>query len=61
MKNANISKALRAHMLDDDLLSGDYDKNYEFFLQERAEEILGAITRNITEPRAAAVQKFGLS
>ena len=60
-KNANIAIALRSHMLSDDLLRGDYDRNYEFFLIERAEAILGAVTRNITEPRVRALGQFGLS
>jgi len=60
-KNSNLSKALHSHMLSDDILTGDYDKNYEYFLIERGDEILGAITRNITEPRAAIVKQFGLS
>ena len=61
IKNANIAVALRSHMLDDDLLDGQYDKNYEFFLQERAEAILSAIKRNIMDPRAVAIEQFGLA
>ena len=60
-KNANIAVALRSHMMSDDLLCGEYDKNYEFFLVERAEAILSALTRNIMEPRARVLEQFGLS
>jgi hypothetical protein len=61
IKNANIAVALHSHMLDDELLDGQYDKNYEFFLQERAEAILSAMKRNIMDPRAAAIERFGLA
>jgi hypothetical protein len=60
-KNPNISKALCSHMLNEDLLSGDYDKNYDYFLIERADMILGAIRKNITEVRASILKQFGVS
>ena len=58
LKNANIAKALRSHMLTDDLLSGDYDENYDYFLEERASAILQAIKTNILEPKAAVLKQF---
>jgi len=42
-------------MLSDELLTGDYDKNYDIFLSERADAILGAIRRHLTEPRAGLI------
>jgi hypothetical protein len=60
-KNPNITSALHSHMLTDDLLGGDYDKNYDFFLEERAEAILDAMRVNITEPRAEIFKRFGNS
>ncbi|MGA8550115.1 MAG: hypothetical protein WB678_07755, partial [Stellaceae bacterium] len=58
-KNANIAKALHSHMLSEELLSGDYDKNYDYFLSERADAILAALRRNITEARAGILTRFG--
>jgi hypothetical protein len=54
-KNPKISQALQSHMLREELLTGDYDKNYDFFLLERAEAILGAIARHLTGPRAGLI------
>jgi hypothetical protein len=46
-------------MLNVDLLSGDYDKNYDYFLNERAEAILNAVGVNIDDVRADIVNQFG--
>jgi hypothetical protein len=54
-KNAKISDALQSHMLREEILTGDYDRNYDFFLIERAEAILGAIARHLTGPRAGLI------
>jgi hypothetical protein len=54
-KNPKISDALQSHMLREELLTGDYDRNYDFFLVERAEAILGAIARHLTGPRAGLI------
>jgi hypothetical protein len=60
-KNPNITKALESHLLDGGLLSGAYDKNYDYFILERSDAILAAIRINITEARAAVLQQYGLS
>jgi hypothetical protein len=60
-KNPNVVKALQSHMLNGDLLSGDYDKNYDYFVSERADAILAAIRTNITEARAEVLKQYGLS
>ncbi len=57
-KNPKIGAALKTHMLSSDLLSGDYDTNYDFFLNERASLILSAINKNITEPKAVLLKKY---
>jgi hypothetical protein len=36
-KNPNISKALSSHMLNADILSVEYDKNYDYFMCERSD------------------------
>lgn len=48
-------------MLNVDVLSGDYDKNYDYFLSERSDLILKAINKNIAEARASILKQFGLS
>jgi hypothetical protein len=60
-KNPSIEKALQSHMLSGDLLSGDYDKNYDYFLSERSDAILDAIRTNIAEARADVLKQFGLA
>jgi len=60
-KNPDIARALASHMLTAELLSGDYDKNYDYFLSERADTILNAIHKNVWEPRADLIKRFGTS
>jgi hypothetical protein len=60
-KNPNILKALQSHMLSGDLLSGDYDKNYDYFISERSDSILKAIRTNITDTRSNVLSEFGLA
>jgi hypothetical protein len=60
-KNPNIVSALHSHMLTADLLSGDHDKNYDFFLEERAEAILAAMRVNMTEAGAEHVERLASS
>ncbi len=61
--NMNIADALRTHMISADLLSGDYDSNYDYFLSERGDMILAAMRRHILEPRVNILKRFetGLS
>jgi hypothetical protein len=60
-KNPNIVKALESHMLPGELLSGDYDKNYDYFISERSDAVLSAIRRYITEARADVLKQHNLS
>ena len=50
-------------MISADLLSGDYDSNYDYFLSERGDMILAAMRRHILEPRVNILKRFetGLS
>jgi hypothetical protein len=61
VKNPNIVKALESHMLNGELLSGDYDKNYDYFISERSDAVLAAIRTHITEPRVEVLKHYGLS
>jgi hypothetical protein len=57
-KNPNLGSTLKSHMLSDELLSGEYDNNYDIFLNERAGLILAAITKNVVEPKADILKKY---
>jgi hypothetical protein len=57
-KNPEIATALKSHMLSADLLSGDYDKSYDYFLSERSDAILSAIRTNILEPKEELLKRF---
>jgi hypothetical protein len=48
--NAILEKTLENHLIPKDILSGDYDDEYKFFLEMRAEEIFKAINQHIVEP-----------
>jgi hypothetical protein len=61
VKNPNIAKALESHMIKGDLLSGDYDKIYDYFVSERADAILAAIRTHIIEAKAEVLKQHGLS
>jgi len=60
-KNPEIAKALESHMLHPELLSGEYDKTYDFFILERSDAILKAIDENITQPRIVLLREFASS
>ena len=50
-RNPNIAASLKSHLLSAELLTGEYDKNYDYFLEERSEEILGQLRVHVTEAR----------
>jgi hypothetical protein len=50
-RNPNIGVALSSHLLSNELLTGDYDNGYDFFLDERAGLIIAAIDRNVIQLR----------
>jgi hypothetical protein len=60
-KNQDITKALRSHMLNIDILTEDYDKMYDYFLAERAAAIFAAIDENVTVMRASILNQFAMS
>jgi hypothetical protein len=57
-RNAEFDVALRSHFLSNELLTGDYDNNYDFFLDERAGLIMDAIERNVIEQRRILVDEL---
>jgi hypothetical protein len=50
-RNPNISASLKSHLIGEELLTGDYDRNYDYFLEERSEEILRVLRVHVTEAR----------
>jgi hypothetical protein len=57
-KNPNISTAMQSHLLSEELLTGDYDKNYDYFLEERADQILDALRVNVTDVKGAILASY---
>lgn len=58
VKNPNILMPLRSHLLTEELLTGDYDKNYDLFLEERAGEILDALKVHVTDVKKDILASF---
>jgi len=57
-RNSQFDVALRSHFLSNELLTGDYDNNYDFFLDERAGLIIEAIDRNVIQQRRILVDEL---
>lgn len=57
-KNPSIEIALKSHLLSSDLINGEYDMNYDYFLSERADAILLAINSNILAVRADLLERL---
>lgn len=49
-KNPNLEANLSQHLIPADLLSGEYDKDFNFFLQYRAEQIFRLVQKYLIEP-----------
>jgi hypothetical protein len=58
-KNKSIDLALNSHMVNSEITSGDYDEMYDFFLNERGNAILNAISTHFVTPRNELIQQFG--
>lgn len=58
-KNVGIESALQSHLLSAELLSGDFDENYDIFLDDRADAVLEAMEANITSVRADLLDRLG--
>ena len=61
IKNPNIEIALKSHAISAELLSGDLDEMYDYFLDERADTILEAIKTCVSDPIAKILQEFHLA
>jgi hypothetical protein len=58
-RNPNIGTPLKSHLLSEELLSGDYDKNYDYFLDERSEEILDVLRTHVSDARESILHSSG--
>ena len=58
-RNPNIATPLKSHLLSEDLLSGDYDKNYDYFLDERSDEILDILRAHVSDARESMLHSSG--
>jgi len=59
-KNSDLATALSSHAISEQLASGDYDREYDYFLAERAEAILQAIKVHILDERRTLLSKYGM-
>lgn len=50
-KNFNFEKSLENHLIPVQLLSGEYDKEFTFFLEQRAKSIFEIVEKLIIEPK----------
>ena len=60
-RNPNIATPLKSHLLSEELLSGDYDKNYDYFLDERSEEILDILRAHVSDARESMLHSSGVA
>ena len=60
IKNTNpeIEKSLENHLITKELLSGEYDKEYSFFVELRANAIFEVIKKRLIDPRDSIREEF---
>jgi hypothetical protein len=58
-KNPRLPESFPSHLLSVSLLNGEYDGEYDYFLAERADEILSALRKNVIQARDSFVAQFG--
>jgi hypothetical protein len=56
--NPNLKSVLESHLIDPGIINGDYERNFEGFLTERAERLFGAIERVTSQAAEAAIAPF---
>jgi len=56
--NPEIEKSLENHLIPKELLYGEYDEEFNFFLELRANSIFEIIKRNIIEPKEKIKDEF---
>jgi len=56
--NPEIEKSLENHLITKELLSGEYDKEYAFFVELRATAIFDIIKKRLIDPRDSIREEF---
>jgi len=56
--NPEIEKSLENHLITKELLNGEYDKEFNFFLELRANSIFGLVKNHIIEPKEKIKEEF---
>jgi hypothetical protein len=56
--NTEIEKSLENHLITKELLSGEYDKEYAFFVELRATAIFEKIKKRLIDPRDSIREEF---
>jgi len=56
--NPDIEKSLENHLITKELLSGEYDKEYSFFIELRANAIFDKIKKRLIDPRDSIRDEF---
>lgn len=57
-ENSNIKQSLKNHFIDEDILNGSMDKEFDFFLTLRAEEIFKVIEKHVISKSQEIVSQF---
>lgn len=57
-ENPEIEKSLENHLISKELLNGDYDKEFNFFLELRANAIFELIKKHVIEPKEKIKEAF---
>lgn len=57
-KNPQIEKSLENHLIAKELLNGEYDKEFIFFLELRANSIFGLVKKHIIDPKDEIKNSF---
>jgi hypothetical protein len=56
--NPNIEKSLENHLITRELLNGEYDKEFNFFLELRVNSIFELVKKHIIEPKESVKEAF---
>ncbi len=56
--NPEIGKSLENHLITKELLNGEYDKEFNFFLELRANSIFELVKKHIIEPKEKIKEEF---
>lgn len=58
VENPEIEKSLENHLITKELLNGEYDKEFNFFLELRANSVFELVKKKIIEPKEKIKEEF---